>query len=81
MCDCMEQTLNKLLEKHPEWNGKKVKTYTFPGTILSVSDGLKTVHGLPIDVEIENQKKRYSTFINMAFCPFCGEKFNKEMES
>lgn len=78
-CKCIEEIESKIKEAHPTWAGKKIvgikmdKVFTFSPIDIRTSTN--------IIIEVEGQKKKYDVGMTHTFCPFCGEKQTKVVES
>jgi hypothetical protein len=77
MCNCLTETLKKIKEKYPEWNGKKVDDMYYSDCGLNFTTG-KTCYGMGIDIRFEGQKKLGHTYLNISHCPLCGKKLEEE---
>lgn len=86
MCNCLEETLDKVNEKIKERVPKKATEFKsdWKGKVFRFDGGCGV--GLYIEWEYRNakkdgtpyaNKKKEESFIALTFCPFCGEKMGK----
>lgn len=80
MCNCLEETRNKLIEMY---NANYVR---IDMSTISVTEGEKTIKenltGQRIEIGYNHvrrdggiQRKERKSFISHVFCPFCGVKY------
>ena len=77
MCNCFVDAIKIISKKHTEWDGKKVKQFSFSNAGINLRTGQSFV-GLGIDIQYENQKKMGHTTLTMAYCPLCGKSLKEE---
>ena len=76
-CNCIKEIQEKIQEAHPIWNGKKVVSVKVP-VVYIFSNPPRSVTQTNIEIEVENQKKKYEVGLNHTYCPFCGIKQSEE---
>ncbi|MGV0856883.1 hypothetical protein ACTS9E_15285 [Empedobacter brevis] len=82
MCDCIKNIEERLVSDYQEYKGKRIIEAEFTDKSFSLEGGkLGILYYSNFQLELEGRKNKVPIPVSHQFCPFCGEKYNKDETS